>query len=333
MDSSTTTGRDGDDAQIVFGSGRFRYRLVNDWARLPAGWTLDDVASVAVDDRDRVYVFTRGEHPVIVFDRDGTLLDHWGEGVFDRPHAIHAAPDGLLYCVDDGDHTVRTCTQGGAVLATLGTPGAPKPFMSGEPFCRCTDVALSPSGEIFVSDGYGNARVHKFAPDGTLLRSWGAPGNDPGEFNFPHNICCDDDGWVYVADRENHRIQIFDGNGRFETQWVNMHRVSALEQERGPERNFYLGEIGPHLRANRDFPNCGPRVTIMSPQGTVLARLGDLPAGDAPDRFISPHGIAIDSRGDIYVGEVSYTSWPGAFREPAPARLRTLRKLVRVNES
>src|SRR5499425_500639 len=98
--------------------------------------------------------------------------------------------------------------------------GKPTPYMSGEPFHRCTHTALSPQGDLYVSDGYGNSRVHKFAPNGTLLFSWGEPGTDPGQFNIAHNICCDADGWVYVADRENHRVQVFDGNGKFETQWI-----------------------------------------------------------------------------------------------------------------
>jgi len=101
----------------------------------------------------------------------------------------------------------------GKVLMTLGMPGKPAPYMSGEPFHRCTHTALSPTGDLYVSDGYGNSRVHKYSPDGKLLMSWGGPGTDPGEFNIAHNITCDADGWVYVADRENHRVQVFDGNG------------------------------------------------------------------------------------------------------------------------
>jgi sugar lactone lactonase YvrE len=106
----------------------------------------------------------------------------------------------------------------------MGEPKKSSPFMSGKPFCRCTHSALAPNGDIYVSDGYGNAAVHKFSPDGKLLKSWGTPGTGPGEFNLPHNICCDAGGWVYVADRENDRVQIFDENGRYETQIVNMHR-------------------------------------------------------------------------------------------------------------
>jgi DNA-binding beta-propeller fold protein YncE len=206
-------------------------------------------------------------------------------------------------------------------------PGKPAAYLSGEPFHRCTHTALSPKGELYVSDGYGNARVHKYSPDGKLLLSWGEAGTDPGQFNIPHNIACDADGWVYVADRENHRVQVFDGNGRFETQWVNMHRPSGLHLARSGEPRFYVGEIGGGVAVNQDMPNIGPRVSIYTAKGELLARLGQRPAGLEPGQFISPHGLAVDSRGDIYVGEVSYTNW--GRRGPIPPGLRSLQKLVK----
>jgi DNA-binding beta-propeller fold protein YncE len=163
-----------------------------------------------------------------------------------------------------------------------------------------------------------------------LLLSWGEPGTDPGQFNIPHNICCDADGWVYVADRENHRVQVFDGRGRFETQWNNMHRPSGLHLERR-RWHFYVGEIGGGLAVNHDVPNIGPRISIYSPKGELLARLGHRPAGLEPGRFISPHGLAVDSRGDIYVGEVSFTNWGNRYPGQAPpAGLRSLQKLVKL---
>src|SRR5438046_2684040 len=164
--------------------------------------------------------YNRGKHPMCVFDREGNLLRSWGEGVFVRPHGVFMAPDETVWLTDDGDHTVRQCTLDGKVLQTFGIPGKPAPYMSGEPFHRCTHTAFSPQGDLYISDGYGTSRVHKFTPNGTLLFSWGEPGTDPGQFNIPHNICCDADGWVYVADRENHRVQVFDGNGKYESQWV-----------------------------------------------------------------------------------------------------------------
>jgi DNA-binding beta-propeller fold protein YncE len=314
---------------VVLGSGTHRYEVVEKWAKLPAGMEFNaDVAAVGVDAQDRVYAFNRGQHPMVVLDRDGNLLRTWGEGVFRRPHGVHMAPDETLWLTDDGDHTVRHCTLDGKVLLTLGIPGKATPYMSGEPFHRCTHTALSPQGNLYVSDGYGNARVHKFTPDGRLLASWGEPGTDPGQFNIPHNICCDAEGWVYVADRENHRVQVFDGNGRYETQWVNMGRPSGLYLHRGAEPRFYIGEIGGGVAVNADVPNIGPRVSIYTPKGEMLARLGNRPAGLELGQFISPHGLAVDSRGDIYVGEVSYTNW--GRRGPIPPGLRSLQKLVKV---
>ena len=223
----------------ILGSGEHRYRVVENWAKLPDGWKLTDVASVAVDSKDRIYVFNRGAHPMVVLDREGNFLKSWGEGLFSRAHGLHIDADDNLYCTDDGDHTVRKCSTDGKVLLTIGIPNKPAPFMSGEPFHRCTHTALSPKGEIYVSDGYGNACVHKFTPDGKLIKTWGEPGSDPGQFNIVHNIATDADGWVYVADRENHRVQVFDGNGKYETQWNNLHRPCALRCCGGKAAEFH----------------------------------------------------------------------------------------------
>src|SRR4051794_4748647 len=316
----------------ILGEGDFRYRVEEGWGRLPDGWLLHEVAAVGVDSRDNVYVFNRGAHPMIVFDRDGNFLRAWGEDIFAHAHGLQMLPDDTMLCTDDGDHTVRKCTLDGKVLLTIGVPGRPSPFMSGKPFCRCTHTAVAPNGDIYVSDGYGNAQVHRFTPDGGYLSSWGKCGCLPGEFNLPHNIHCDGDGWVYVADRENHRVQVFDGNGRYETQWNNMHRPSGLFMTAGKCPLCYIGELGPHLPVNLDMPNIGPRVSVYDHTGALLARVqADPPRGTAPGQFISPHGLAVDSRGDLYVGEVAYTSWPRSFPGvKQPDRIRCLQKLVRV---
>src|SRR6266436_1245060 len=314
---------------VMLGTGAYRYEVVDTWAKLPPGQEFDaDVAAVGVDAQDRVYAFNRGRHPMVVFDRDGNFLRSWGEGVFHRPHGVHVAPDDTLWLTDDGDHTVRHCTLDGKVLLTLGIPGSPKPYMSGEPFHRCTHTALSPQGDLYVSDGYGNARIHKYTPDGKLVMSWGEPGTDPGQFNIPHNICCDPDGWLYVADRENHRVQVFDGNGKFETQWNNLHRPNGMCMAAGRDPLIYIGEGGPSGEINRDWPNIGPRVSIHTSKGKVLARLGKMHAGLAPGQFTSPHGIAVDGRGNIYVGELSGRNWRRFSKEPATKRIRVIHKLV-----
>ena len=224
------------------------------------------------------------------------------------------------------------CTLEGKVLLTLGTPGKPAPFMSGEPFHRCTHTALSPKGEIYVSDGYGNARVHKYAPDGRHLMSWGESGTEPGQFNLVHNISCDPDGWVYVADRENHRIQVFDGNGRYEAQFNNLHRPCGMFMPYCTCPICYVGELGPATRTNRNYPNLGPRLSIIDNKGNLLARIGGQHPGIGPTDYIGPHGLCVDSHGDIYIGEVSRTLWPQYFADqPIPDGVRCLRKLRKIS--
>jgi hypothetical protein len=317
---------------VILGSGAHRYRVVENWAKLPEGWEFKDVGAVAVDKKDNVYVFNRGEHPMMVFDRDGKFLRSWGEGGYPRAHGIHIHED-TLYLTDDGGHFVRKTTLEGKVLLELGVPGKPKPYMSGEPFHRCTHTALSPKGEIYVSDGYGNAKIHKYSPDGKLIKSWGEPGTDAGHFNIAHNIVTDAEGWVYVADRENHRVQVFDGNGKYETQWVNMHRPCGLFCCGGKHPTFLIGELGPGLTVNRAHPNIGPRLTFVDAKGKTIARLGgEAGPGLETGKFVAPHGIAVDSRGDIYVGEVSYTEYPRLFPDkmPIPFRMRSLQKLEKL---
>ncbi len=313
------------------GSGEWGFEVNENWAKVPDDIVLGDVAAVGVDKNDNVYAFNRGDHPVAVFDKDGNLLRTWGEGVFHRPHGVHVAPDDTIWLTDDGDHTVRHCTLDGKVLMTLGVPGKPAPYMSGEPFHRCTHTALSPQCDcLYISDGYGNARIHKYSIDGKLLSSWGEPGTDPGQFNIPHNICCDPDGWIYVADRENHRVQVFDGNGKFETKWNDLHRPNGMTMSRGHDPLCYIGEGGPAGEINRDWPNIGPRVSIHTLKGKVLARLGKPHAGILPGQFTSPHGIAVDSRGNIFVGELSGRSWSRFSNDPAPAKRRVIHRLAKV---
>ena len=277
------------------------------------------------DGNDNVYVFNRGEHPMMVFDKGGNFVKSWGEGVFSRAHGVSLGPDNTLYCSDDGDHTVRQCTLDGEVLMTIGVPGEPAPLFSGDPFNRCTHTATDPkTGDIYVSDGYGNSRVHKYSPDGKLLFSWGAPGTDPGEFSIAHNIVTDADGYVYVADRENHRIQIFDSNGKFEEQWPNVHRPCGLYIS--PEQHIYVGELGWGMGVQRNVPNIGPRVSVLDRRGNTLARLGNGYGTDV-GQFISPHGIAVDSAKNIYVGEVSHTNISNSGETP-PDDLRTLQRLT-----
>ncbi len=138
------------------GSGGFFYEEHDDWAQLPDGWTFHEAPDVAVDSNDRVYVFNRSDHPMIVFEPDGTFVTSWGEEIFARPHGLTIGPDDSLYCVDDNGHCMHKCTPEGKVLLTIGTPNEPAPYQSGKPFNRPTKAALDPkTGEIYISDGYG----------------------------------------------------------------------------------------------------------------------------------------------------------------------------------
>jgi hypothetical protein len=174
--------------------------------------------------------------------------------------------------------------------------------------------------------------VHKYSPDGKLLLSWGESGTEPGQFNLVHNISCDPDGWVYVADRENHRIQVFDGDGRYEAQFNNLHRPCGMFMPYCSCPICYVGELGPATRTNRNYPNLGPRLSIIDNKGNLLARIGGQHPGTGPTDYIGPHGLCADSRGDIYIGEVSRTLWPQYWADqPVPDDVRCLRKLRKIS--
>src|ERR1700738_5170110 len=121
---------------IIVGTGDFKYRIIEDWAKLPDGWSFKEVGAVGVDNRDNVYVFNRGDHPIMVFDRNGNFLRSWGGGQYPRAHGVHMGPDDSIYLTDDGGHFVRKCSLDGKVLLEIGVPGKPAPYMSGGPFHR-----------------------------------------------------------------------------------------------------------------------------------------------------------------------------------------------------
>ena len=312
----------------ALGSGTFTYEALATWEKLPDGVTLKETPGVAVGANDTVYLLTRNiDHPVMVLDSEGNFLRSFGAGTFSgRTHGILTAPDGTIYCADDGTHTITRWSPEGALLFTIGTPGQSATKWGGEPFNRPTHAAVSPrSGNIYVSDGYGNSRIHKYTPAGRLLLSWGDPGIDAGQFIRPHNIAVDDEDLVYVADRECHRVQIFDADGKFLTMWNNIHRPDGMTL--GSDGNIYIGELN-GITGVDDAPGLGHRVSIYNRDGQLLARFGDPEEGEAPGQFMAPHGIAVDSRGDIYVSEVSFTM-RGSHLDP-PRELKSLTKLRKL---
>jgi len=297
----------------LYGAGKHTYELVDGWAKLPEGWSFRDVGGLAIDSQDRVYVFNRGAHPIIVFDREGNLLSSWGEGLFSGAHGICIGTDGSIFLTNPEPpaehHAVYKYSSDGKLLLTLGKKDQPSDTgyvkgidvfdglasikQSGPPFNLPTGVALSSSGEIYVSDGYGNARVHKFSPDGNLLLSWGTPGCGPGQFRLPHLIWVDKQDRVWVADRENSRIQIFDAQGKLLSQWTDLIRPTDICID--DEGIVYVSEL------------C-LRVSIFSPEGKLMARWGNQGQDKESPLFIAAHNIRVDSRGDIYVGEVPMIS-------------------------
>lgn len=310
----------------ILGVDDYRYEELLDWPQLPDGMEVGEVVDIAVDRQDNVYIFCRGAHPIMIFRQDGTFLRSWGEGLFTRPHGITIDQDGVIYCVDDNGHWVGRFTAEGKLLSQIGRRNHGAVAQSGAPFNRPTKVAIAPQGgDLYIADGYGNARVHKFTADGDLLCSWGEYGCDPGQFNLPHSVCTDSEGKVYVADRENHRIQIFDDTGNYLDQWNNMHRPCGLNIT---DDLVYIGQLFTQLALNADYPNIGACVSIHDLTGRRLARLGGLRYGEGPGQFIAPHGIAVDSGGDIYIGEVSQTAF-GSVQIP-PRKVRTFRKLVKI---
>ena len=294
----TTTNRNSE--VEIEGSGGFRYEVAQGWEQLPQGLRFGEVAGVAVDSNDRVYVFHRGEPPVIIFERDGTFVNSWGEGDFARPHGIFIGSDDAVYLTDDFDHTVRKFTTDGELLLTLGVSGQCSDtgvinmdpgtvVRAGQPFNLPTNLGLSENGDMYISDGYGNSRVHKFSADGELLFSWGEPGNGPGQFVLPHGVAVDRNEKVYVADRSNNRIQVFTANGEYLDEWTDT--LSPCQLFIDADDYAYVAEL----------PG---RVSIFNLDGELQARWGSGSGADIPGDFQGAHGIYLDVHGDLYVGEV-----------------------------
>jgi sugar lactone lactonase YvrE len=308
------------------------------WEQRPDSVSHRDVAGVAVDATDQVYLFTRYDHQVLVYTAGGQFVRAWGNGTFTNAHAIRIGPDGAVYCVDNGDHTVRKFTPDGELLLTLGVPGTradtgyrtdlPVNIHNVEtvaraagPFNGCTDIAFGPDGDLFVSDGYGNCRVHHFSPGGTLLNSWGEIGSAPGQFMLPHGICVTPDGRVLVNDRENDRIQVFRTDGSYLTEWTDILRPTSIALT--PSGDLVVAELW-RPADNRSFVSdtLGTeqpgRMSLLSADGEVLDRWGaSVDDKKAEGNVIAPHSVAVDSAGNVYVGEVTYTYGVKLGRVPA----------------
>jgi len=328
----------------IVGEGNFQYRPVPAFGQVVGGYDYVDVAGVATDSQDRVYIFNRGDKPLIVFDADGNFIRSWGDGKFARPHGIYIDPDDHMFLTDDTGHTVQKFTLDGELLMTLGTRNQPSDTgvtdidyrtlkQPAGPFHYPTNVAIAPDGEIYVSDGYGNCRVHRFTPDGQLIQSWGDPGADPGEFHLPHGVFIDSRERLYISDRENNRVQIFTRDGQFINQWDHVIRPTNVYVD--ADDHVFVAEVGNQVGL---FPwmtpppdSTGARLTVMDLDGNILARWGGSHDPYSPADFYAPHDIWLDSRGSIYVGEVTWAA--GGHKGDVTAECPRLRKFLRVIES
>jgi NHL repeat len=273
------------------GAAPHQYELIQDWAKLPAGESFGIVSAVATDSQDRVYVFQRKDPPMCVFDRDGKYLSCWGISAITDPHGLFIAGD-VVYLTDRADSVVETFTLDGKPLRVIGErgvhsdTGCEEPMQlvprAAGPFNMPSELVPSPSGDLYVSDGYRNARVHRFSRDGKLLSSWGEPGKTaPNQFHLPHSVIVDSQGLVYVCDRENSRVQVFTGDGKFVKMWTDIHRPTDIALD--GDGNFYVSEL--------ECDGSPPRVSVVDPEGRVLARWNSR----------SAHGLWVDSHGDIYL--------------------------------
>jgi DNA-binding beta-propeller fold protein YncE len=273
------------------GAGKYTYEVVRDFFKLPAGQSFGMISRVAADAQDRIYVFQRKDPPVVVFGRDGKYLGAWGSGEVTDPHGLKIVGD-TVYTTDRSDSVAKAFTLDGKPLLELGTRGVHSdtgcegpPWLAvraAGPFNHPTEMIAHPNGDVYVTDGYRNARVHRFTRDGRLVTSWGMPGHGAGQFHLPHSIAIGDDGKLYVADRANRRIQIFTPDGEFTGQWTGMGGPNDIT--RGRDGNFYIAE---------QEENGGPaHIAVRDAQGKVLARM--------ESRHV--HGVGADSRGDIYAG-------------------------------
>ena len=246
-------------------------------------WELAMVSWIAMGRDGRVYMLQRGDRadPIIVLDRDGQVVRSWGKGMFTMPHAIRIDPQGNVWTTDAASSMVTKFSADGRKLMQIEIGGQPTPCPNN--FCSTTDIAFAPNGHLYISDGYANARILEYTPDGRKVRQWGEPGVRPGQFRLPHSIQVDESGVVYVADRENGRVQRFDLEGRFLGEWKDYGKTFSLALDKG---SIWLAS------QPRELPNGSPGWLFKLDRNT--GRLLSYVESEGN------HGIAVSPTGEVF---------------------------------
>ncbi|MDP8979627.1 MAG: peptidyl-alpha-hydroxyglycine alpha-amidating lyase family protein [Acidobacteriota bacterium] len=266
------------------------YHAVEGWAKLPAGWNFGETSGVDIDRNDNVWVFNRGAHPVMQFDKSGRMLQAWNDVPAKSSHGSRVDADGNIWTVDVAGHRLMKFTPAGALLMFIGSVGgAAGNNDSKDAFNRPTGITFAPNGDLFVSDGYENSRVIKFNKDGDYLTHWGTKGTGDGQFNLVHDVALDKQGRLYVADRTNNRVQIFDVNGRFLGKWTDLGSPWGL---------YYVARENVLYMCD----GVNDRILKLNLDGQVLGVLGS--HGKIAGKLDFPHNLAVDSTGAIYVAEI-----------------------------
>ncbi|MCA9232063.1 MAG: hypothetical protein KDA57_15550 [Planctomycetales bacterium] len=302
------------------------------WPQIPEnigtkGW----VSGLAVDDQDQVWVFKKGDDPVQVYTTAGKFVRSWGQGMFVQPHQLRIDHEGSIWVADFGLHVVQKFTPEGDLLQTLGVRG--ESGVDETHFDKPTDMAITPAGDIFVSDGYGNRRIVHFDKDGNYVKEWGGYGTQPGQFVLPHAIVVDSEGKLYVADRNSGRIQVFDQDGNVLDLWANLIMPWGLSIT--DDNDVWVCGSSPHwwLR-NGVYPEYKDQVFMRFSTDGRVRQVWQIPLGDIgddknnpdvsrlkPGEAVGVHCIDTDSQGNLYVGEIyserAQKFVPVTEREPA----------------
>lgn len=264
---------------------RAGYRVVPDFPQLPKGMRLAGVSGVATDSKGNVLVFHRGVEPLLVFEPSGKFVRSFGKGLFKSAHGLRVDKDDNIWTTDNADHIVIKFDREGKVLMTLGERG-----VAGEDerhFNKPADIAFGDNGDFFIADGYGNSRVVKFDKNGKFLLAWGKKGKGESEFNIPHAVRVDSKGLLYVGDRENDRVQVFDQSGKFIRQFGGFAPFGLFITK---NEELFVADG----RANK--------VHRMTLNGKVLETWGN--RGPEAGNFFLPHGITLAADGAVYVTEI-----------------------------